>query len=123
MEDKKAEELEFHRETVMGDSNSPLHLIREKEIEISGRILAAKRQADEVISTARREAVALVADAKGDASHVAQEHDLAARMQTEKQQAEVRAKAEEEIAQMESAIADKKRAAVEFVIDSVLGAR
>ncbi len=121
MEGKSTSNLEFHRETVMGDANSPLHLIREKEIELSGRILAAKRNADEIISTSRREAVALVAEAKGDASHLAQEHDLAARKQVEQQQEELRAEAEREIAEMETSIAAKKPGAVTFVMESVLG--
>ncbi len=40
MDDKVAENIQFHQETVETDQNSPLHLIREKEIEISGRVLA-----------------------------------------------------------------------------------
>lgn len=121
MGEKETAELEFHRQTIAGDANSPLHLIREKEIEISGRILAAKRKADEVIGKARREAVALVEEAQGDASHLVAERELAARAQVEKETAKVRAKAVAEIDELEGSIADKKRKAVSFVVDSVLG--
>lgn len=121
MEDKEMADLEFHRETIAGDSNSPLHLIREKEIEISGRILAAKRTADEIISNARREAVALVNEAQGDASHIVEEHDVTAKAEAEKQAEDLRKRAEQEIADLESSIAGKKRDAVSFVVDSVLG--
>ncbi len=54
MDDKSTDELEFHQETVTTDANSPLHLIREKEMEISGRVLKAKNDAEEVVDKAGR---------------------------------------------------------------------
>ena len=44
MDDNVAEEMRLHQETIATDANTPLHLIREKELEISGRVLAAKRE-------------------------------------------------------------------------------
>lgn len=121
VENQEATELEFHRDTISGDGNSPLHLIREKEIEISGRILAAKRKADDIISAARRDAVALVTEAQGDASHLVEESEAAAKQEVEKQAAEVRQQAETDIAELERSLEGKRRQAVSFVIDSVLG--
>lgn len=121
MQTGQTSELEFHRETIMSDDSSPLHLIREKEIEISGRILAAKREADEIVAAARREAVAIVAEAKGDASHIAQEHDLAARLEVEKQAEQLRAEAAEQIAQIERIAASRTNDAVGRVLRAVLG--
>lgn len=121
MQTGQTSELEFHRETIMSNDSSPLHLIREKEIEISGRILAAKRQADEIVAAARREAVAIVAEAKGDASHIAQEHDLAARLEVEKQAEQLRAEAAAEIARIEETAASRSREAVDHVLRAVLG--
>lgn len=120
MADKEAEELEFHRQTITGGGNSPLHLIREKEIEISGRILAAKRSADEIVSTARREAVALVSEAQGDASHLVEEREQVAKADVEKESAELRAEADKLVAELEESIVDKKQRAISFVVDSVL---
>lgn len=120
MADKETEELEFHRQTITGGGNSPLHLIREKEIEISGRILAAKRSADEIVSTARREAVALIAEAQGDASHIVAERELAAQSIVEKESASIRAGAEGQVAELEASISDKTQQAVSFVVDSVV---
>ena len=40
----------MHKEFIATDSRTPLHLIREKELEISGRVLLAKREADEIVS-------------------------------------------------------------------------
>ena len=61
MDEKVLEEIKFHQETIATDANSPLHLIREKEIEISGRVLAAKREADEIVADARKKAAEIVA--------------------------------------------------------------
>lgn len=118
---KEATELEFHQDTISGDGNSPLHLIREKEIEISGRILAAKRTADEIISEARREAVAIVSEAQGDASHLIEEHEATATAEMEKQSADVRQSAQNEVVELERSIEGKRREAVSFVVESVLG--
>ena len=64
VDDKVLEELEFHQETVATDANSPLHLIREKEMEISGRVLAAKQEAEEIVARARKQAVETVAEGR-----------------------------------------------------------
>lgn len=58
------EEIKLHQETISSDNNSPLHKIREKELEISGRMLAAKREADETLSAARKKAAEIVAAAE-----------------------------------------------------------
>ena len=72
MDDKTVEELQFHQQTVESDQNSPLHLIREKEIEISGRVLRAKREADEIIAEARRQAAEIVGAAENEGSDAVQ---------------------------------------------------
>ncbi len=66
MDEKVAEEIRMHKETIATDSNTPLHLIREKEIEISGRVLAAKREADEVVAEARKKAAEVLAKAEAE---------------------------------------------------------
>ena len=85
VDDKVTENLQFHQETVASDSNSPLHLIREKEIEISGRMLAAKRQADEIVADARKQAATLMGTATSEAGELAKKHeaDLQAELQAE----------------------------------------
>lgn len=86
MDDKVVENLEnlqFHQDTVASDSNSPLHLIREKEIEISGRVLAAKRQADEIVADARKQAATIMASASEEAAVLAGKHDEEVRTQLE----------------------------------------
>ncbi len=119
MDENVLEELEFHKQTVQSDENSPLHLIREKEIEISGRVLAAKRQADEIVAEARKEAAALLSAAHEEASKLAGERDEAAKSEVERMKSEIHAEAEGDVAKLESTIQGKKAAAVTWVIDSV----
>lgn len=120
MADQSVEELEFHRETIEKDASSPLHLIREKEIEISARLLAAKREADEIVSDARRRAAALVEEARNQAAALAEERDKAVVAEIEAQVAEVAASTESEVSALESTIASRHKKAVDFIVDSVL---
>jgi len=121
VEDKVAENLQFHQDTVASDSNSPLHLIREKEIEISGRMLAAKREADEIVADARRLAATIVNSANDDAAKLASAHDEKVRAQLEEEKLGVRERADAEVAELESRISERQPQAVVFVVKSVMG--
>ena len=120
MDENVLEELEFHKQTVETDDNSPLHLIREKEMEISGRVLAAKRQADEIVADARREQVRLVSAAHDEANAKAKEREAEVRADMERKVADVRKEAEAEVVSLEQLIAGKKQGAVSTVIESVV---
>ena len=75
MDDNVVEDIRLHQETIAVDNNSPLHLIREKELEISGRVLSAKREADEIVTAARKKAAEVVstAEAEGGAGAASRE--------------------------------------------------
>ena len=64
MDEKVLEEIRFHQDAVTRDANSPLYQIREKEMEISGRVFAARNQADKMISDARQRALEIVRNAQ-----------------------------------------------------------
>ncbi|HSK46632.1 MAG TPA: V-type ATPase subunit subunit G family protein [Coriobacteriia bacterium] len=119
MDENVVEELQFHKQTVQSDDNSPLHLIREKEMEISGRVLAAKRQADEIVSAARKEAGGMIAAAHDQASTEAGKRDASVKAEMEQQMADVRAQAERDAAALEETIKARRGDAVAFVIESV----
>lgn len=76
MDEKVLEEIRFHQDVVNKDANSPLYQIREKEMEISGRVLAAKTQSEKVVTDARKAAADILRTAESDA-------DKAAKLQTE----------------------------------------
>ena len=121
MDDKVMENLQFHQETVASDSNSPLHLIREKEIEISGRMLAAKRQADEIVADARKQAAALMGSATTEAGELAKKHEVDVQAQLESEIAQVQMKAAADVEALGAQIAQRRSDAVAFVVRSVLG--
>lgn len=52
------------------DADSLVPLVREKEAELSARLLAAQREADERVESARREAASLLASAEDEARRV-----------------------------------------------------
>lgn len=102
------------------DGSSPLHLIREKEIEISARILTAKRAADSVVSDARKRATEVVVEAQGDAARLAEDQDRKISEVTNREVADVGASAAAEMAELEQALAGRREAAVAFILESVL---
>jgi vacuolar-type H+-ATPase subunit H len=120
VEEKLVEDIEFHRQTVASDDNSPLHLIREKEMEISGRVLTAKREADEIVANARKEAASMVAAAQDEAAAKAGERDAAVKVDMERKSAEIRAESEREAAALEETIKARRDEAVRHVMDSVI---
>jgi len=115
------ENLEFHQDTVASDSNSPLHLIREKEIEISGRMLAAKRQADEIVADARKRSAAIIGSAHDEGAQLAKKQDEEIRAQVEREITGVGEKASQDAAALEDAIGKRMSQAVSYVLDSVMG--
>ena len=122
MNDKTVEDLEFHQSTVGSDANSPLHLIREKEIEISGQMLAAKRQADEIVAEARKRGAGIVGSAHDEGAELAKKQEAEIRAQIEREIEEVGVQAERDALALEETIAQRKAQAVSFVVESVLGA-
>jgi vacuolar-type H+-ATPase subunit H len=74
MDEKVLEEIRFHQDVVNKDANSPLYQIREKEMEISGRVLAAKTQSEKIVTDARKAATDILRNAELDADKAAKEH-------------------------------------------------
>jgi vacuolar-type H+-ATPase subunit H len=120
LDEKLAEEIQFHQDTVESDEHSPLHLIREKEMEISGRVLAAKRQAEEIDSEARRAAAGALAEAHESANQEAVTRETAVKAELEQESERVRAGAEQEAAALQEEIDRRRPAAVQYVIDAVV---
>ena len=119
MDENAIEELEFHKQTVQSDENSPLHLIREKEMEISGRVLAAKREADEIVADARKQAAKTLAEAHDAATAEVGELDAAVQADLQESIEKVRAQAESDAASLEETIGSRKGKAAEYVVASV----
>lgn len=119
VEDKVLEDIEFHQATVSADANSPLHLIREKEMEITGRVLTAKREAEEIVARARKKAVEITHKAEEESEQLAASHEKDVLSEVEREKEQVFADTESEIEQLRQTIGQRTDAAVEFVVESV----
>lgn len=113
------DEINMHQKTISTDSNSPLQLIRERELEISGRMLTAKREADELVAAARKKAAELVAAAEAEGGSGAREREKAIVAEAEKTAAELKLQAQTEAEQITAAIKSRMDAAAQLVVDAV----
>jgi vacuolar-type H+-ATPase subunit H len=119
MDDKTLGDIKFHQDVLAKDAGSPLFQIREKEMEISGRILSAKLQAETIVSEARRRALDLVKDAQGEADQLAKEHGAKVLADAEATIAGVKSEGKAEVEKMEQELAARRDAAAEYVVKLV----
>jgi vacuolar-type H+-ATPase subunit H len=119
VDEKVLEEYQFHKETVVADVNSPLHLIREKEMEISGRVLEAKKEAEEIVADARRKAVEIVQKAGVEGERLSAEEETRVAAQVEIDVAKVREDAGQSVEALRGAVGDRMDKAVEYVVEVV----
>jgi vacuolar-type H+-ATPase subunit H len=119
VDDKVVEEIRMHQETIATDANTPLHLIREKELEISGSLLAAKRQADGIVAEARKKAAELVSTAESEGGAGAADRDAAIRANAAAEAARLRTEADGEAAKIKVQVDARREDAVRLVLDAV----
>jgi vacuolar-type H+-ATPase subunit H len=119
VEDKQLEDIEFRQDFIEKDSGSPLHLIREKEMEIRGRVLKAKREAEEIVSEARKDAAERVAKAEEDGASLAREREKEIAKEFETEVRQVREESAADLEQMEQTIAKARPKAVDAVVGMV----
>jgi len=119
VDDKTIEDIKFRQGFIEKDSSSPLHLIREKEMEISGRVLAAKKEAEKILSEARRKAAELVNAAEIDGDKIAAEREKAIMDEAEAEAIKLVADAGVDIKKMEKGIADRSDEAASAVVKMV----
>lgn len=119
VDDKVLEEIQFHQDVIAKDASSPLYQIREKEIEISGRVLAARQKAEALIADARRKAAEMVNSAQSDGDAKAREHEAKSLADASEQAKKLRAGIGGEIEAIDSAMAQRQARAVETVVKAV----
>lgn len=119
MDEKVLEEIRFHQDSVTKDANSPLFQIREKEMEISGRVFAARNQADKMVSDARQRALEIVRTAHTDAERLAKEHADKVLAEVEGDIADVTAKGVVEVEALTEELATRTSDAADFVVKLV----
>ena len=119
VDDRVVEDIKLHQETIASDSNSPLHQIREKELEISGRVLTAKRRADEIIAEARQKAAEIMAAAESEGGAGAEKGEQAIMEEAEGESARLRDAAAQEARALTEQVDARRAVAVRMVLDEV----
>lgn len=119
MDEKVLEEIRFQQEVADKDTESPLYLIRQKELEISGRVLAARSQAEKIVADARKKAQAILRDAEAEAERKVKEHTEKVLAAAEQEAAAIRASIPEQAAGLRAQLEPKLEEAVEFVVKAV----
>jgi vacuolar-type H+-ATPase subunit H len=119
VEEKLLEELQNQQSAVKRDANSPLFMIREKEMEISGRVLAAKQEAERLIADARRKAAEMVNRADAEAGATSAEHQTKLLAEADAQVARLHDGLKEEAAPIEEGIRKRRGQAQSAVVDMV----
>lgn len=115
------DEIAMHQETISHSTNSPLQLIRERELEISGRMLKAKREADEIVASARRRAAEIVSAAEGEGGSGAKDREATILLSADAEAKGLREQASAEASAIASAAASRMDAAVELIVRTVRG--
>jgi vacuolar-type H+-ATPase subunit H len=119
MDEKVLEEIRFHQDVVNKDANSPLYQIREKEMEISGRVLAAKTQAEKIVTDARKAAAETLRTAETDADKAAKKHAETAVAKAEVEASELRGKITVDTDALEKELGKRHSEAVDAIVSIV----
>lgn len=119
MEEKLLEELQLQQDTVKRDASSPLFQIREKEMEISGRVLAAKQEAERIVAEARRKAAELVNHAEASADSESESHQAKIVADAEAEVKSLHDGFDDEVAPIRDRIRERQAQAVDAVVEMV----
>ena len=119
MDENTVEQTAPLQEAVGPEDSSPLVLIREKELEISGRVLAAKREADEIVAAARRQAVDIVGLAESEGGTGAADSERLIREGAEREAAILHEAASEEASALRTRLEALYGDAVQVVLEAV----
>jgi len=119
VDDRVLEDIKLHQETIASDSNSPLHQIREKELEISGRVLSAKRQADEIVAAARKKAAEVLSAAESEGGVGAEETEKAIKAEADLEATRLVQEAAREAAVLKEQVEARRADAVRIVLSEV----
>ncbi len=112
-------DIKLHQETIASESNSPLHQIREKELEISGRLLKVKREADEIVAAARKKAAEVLSAAENEGGAGAEETEKAIKAEAEREAARLVEEASREAAVLKEQVDTRRADAVRLVLQEV----
>jgi vacuolar-type H+-ATPase subunit H len=119
-EQASLEHIRLNQEAMKKESpDSPLYLIREKELVISGHVLSAKKKAEQIVAEARKKASETVSKAESEGERAAREVEKRMVAEAEKDAAKILATVDSEVAEVEAQAAAHRAKAVKVVVAAV----
>jgi vacuolar-type H+-ATPase subunit H len=111
--------IKEREDLIATDATTPLHLIRQKELELSGKVLKAREQAAEIVADARHEAVEIASLAEADAEQEAKTYETKRMEEAQVEIAQMRASVGPEIEAIRAVVDQRHDAAVAAVVERV----
>jgi vacuolar-type H+-ATPase subunit H len=122
-EDKQMEDIKFFQDVLSKEHkdqpNSPLYMIREKELEISGRVLAAKKKAEQIVSDARKKSSETFSQAESEGEKQARAVEERMMRDAEDEAARIMANVDVEVADVQARAVKQSAQAVKVVVEAV----
>jgi vacuolar-type H+-ATPase subunit H len=119
-EQESLEHIKFYQDVIKKElPNSPLYLIREKELEISGRVLSIRKKAEQVVADARKKAAETLAGGESEGESAAREVEQSMIAEAEQEAAKILANVDSEVAEVEAKAKQRRAKAVEVVVAAV----
>jgi vacuolar-type H+-ATPase subunit H len=118
-EEKRLGSIREAEDLIATDSTTPLHLIREKELELSGRVFQARDSAAETVTAARKEAAEIISKAERDSEAEAKAWEEQRMKEAHEEAEAVRAELDALVASMQEHVATSRGAAVDAVVERV----
>ena len=118
-EETRLDGIRERDDLIATDAKTPLHLIRQKELELSGKVLKAREQAAEIISNARREAVDIATKAEAEAEKEAKAYETDRMEQAQAEVVTLREGVGPEIEAIKAIVEQRHDAAVAAVVERV----
>ena len=119
-EDRQLDELKLHAQAMSADAQSPLVQIREKELEIRGRVMEAQKEAEKIVADARGRSATLIEEASREGERAASEHYKTELATVDDEVRELAASQDKEIATMVSTARKRLDAGVEGVLKAIV---
>jgi vacuolar-type H+-ATPase subunit H len=99
--------------------DSPLHLIREKELVIAGHVLSAKKKSEQIVADARRNASETLSAAESAGEKAARDVEKKMIAEAEKEAAAILVNVDDEVTAVEKQATANRAKAVKVVVDAV----
>ena len=119
-EQERLDHIKMYQEAMKKEApDSPLFLIREKELEISGHVLSARKKAEQIVADARKKASETLSQAESEGERAAREVEKSLVAAAEKEVAKILVNVESEVVAVEAQSDAHRAKAVEVVVGAV----